>query len=540
MPDNGDHPLAALNRYWVMAIPILGCLYFGTAPLGAAEPLVVTDPEGVEERGDETNAADLPKVEPAGEDVAGTLDADSLDDLAEFSAPRIDWYMPIDGGLTPAVESVSSPGHSAATVGVREDDYDRDVPPATRHELLPNLFFGGEVSLQAEGEVNYDLDSRTDDDLVLFEPSTTIAFSYLPGRRTLFYVSVELNHEFELADASDFHDAVTELSLKRAYFRADDVVPGISVQVGRQNFKDEREWYFDETLDAVRLNYMRGEFELEVGVGRRRLIEADPFRDKRKDRINTYIATASHEVLKDIEVAGFAVFRDDRSERRGRPIFLGLRSQGDVKLFDHEISYWADVATVRGDMRGRDIEGYGFDVGVTVRPDLPFEPSLTVSTAFGSGDSNPNAGDDTEFRQTGLEDNAYKFGGVSRLKYYGEVFDPELRNLHVFTVAGGVRPTENSSIDLVYHHFRQDKVSDRLRGSSIELDPNEDPSHRSKTLGNEIDLVVGAKEVLPNLDIDFVFGYFFSGSAFRVETEPDVFEDADDAFFVGIEAEFSF
>jgi alginate production protein len=112
--------------------------------------------------------------------------------------------------------------------------------------------------------------------------------------------------------------------------------------------------------------------------------------------------------------------------------------------------------------------------------------------------------------------------------------------MHIITAGVGLKPTDDSSIDLVFHTYRQDEISDDIRDSAIDLDPNEDGSRQSKRLGSEIDLVVGVKDIIPDLDLEFTFGYFFSGRAFRVEAEDDVFKDADNAFFVGFDMDFSF
>ena len=130
-------------------------------------------------------------------------------------------------------------------------------------------------------------------------------------------------------------------------------------------------------------------------------------------------------------MGAFAIVLDDRTKRQDRPLFFGLRSLGEVDVFDDEIEYWADLATVRGKDEGTDIKGYGFDIGATYELNAPLRPYFTLAYAFGSGDSDPDAGTDKEFRQTGLEGNENKFGGITSFKYYGETFNPELRNLKI-------------------------------------------------------------------------------------------------------------
>ena len=212
---------------------------------------------------------------------------------------------------------------------------------------------------------------------------------------------------------------------------------------------------------------------------------------------------------------------------------------GEDDVFDDEISYWVDVATVRGKDEGTDIEGWGFDVGATYTFDRQFTPYVTLSYAFGSGDSDPDSGDDEAFRQTGLQDNSDKYGGVTSFSYYGEVFDPVLTNLQVFTAGIGARPTKRSSIDLVFHYFRQDEFSDSLR-SPLDLDPNEDATMMSKSLGSEIDLIIGARRILPGVNVELTVGYFMPGDAFRVMDSTGAFGQTDDAFFANFQASYRF
>ena len=116
---------------------------------------------------------------------------------------------------------------------------------------------------------------------------------------------------------------------------------------------------------------------------------------------------------------------------------------------------------------------------------------------------------DRRFRQTGLQENEARFSGVTRIQYYGELLDPELSNLAIFTGGIGIRPTKRSSIDLVYHYYLQDKVSTSIRSAEIDADP----SGLSKRLGSEIDLVVGY-EKLKDIEVKCVLGYFIPGKAF--------------------------
>ena len=137
------------------------------------------------------------------------------------------------------------------------------------------------------------------------------------------------------------------------------------------------------------------------------------------------------------------------------------------------------------------------------------EPSITVAYAYGTGDGNPNDNVDTSFRQSGFQGNSDKFNGVARFKYYGEVLDPKLSNLMIFTGGVGVRPGEKTSLDLVYHYYLQDHASPKISGSDLSTNP----AGLSKEVGSEVDLVAGYQEIAA-LQTKLVLGYFLPGRAF--------------------------
>ncbi len=196
----------------------------------------------------------------------------------------------------------------------------------------------------------------------------------------------------------------------------------------------------------------------------------------------------------------------------GAYIFYGLQTVGeieDVVADDDEVKFWSNIAYVTGGDDGDDIRGFGFDVFGTYVFARDFEPSLTLGFAYGSGDNNSSNSVDHNFRQTGLQDNNAKFNGKTSFRYYGEVFDPELSNMLIYTAGAGIRPTKESSIDLVYHRYRQVHPDDDIRDSNLEADPNGE----SSDLGQEVDVILGW---IPRDDLKFEIelGAFLPGTAF--------------------------
>lgn len=402
--------------------------------------------------------------------------------------------------------------------------FDPDAPPETKIKLAPFFTFGGNVALNYELEKNFDLDGSQDRDVSIFEPGLSLAFSFDPSKRFQMFLNAELTGELELTEEEgDKREA--RLELKEAFLLFKNQVDGrFFFQIGRQRFEDDRQWLYDEELDAVGVFYLSPKLSLELSVSRLDLVDRDLLNEEPGEQINNYIVYGNYALGEELEIATYLFVRSDQSEEQESPIFFGLHSSGEIlKDFD----YWLELAYVRGKDGSRKIRGIGFDVGSTYVFDLPLEPSISFGYAFGTGDDDPDDGVDKSFRQTGFQENEGEFNGVPSFKYYGELFDPELSNLSIFTSGVGIKLTEESSMDLVYHYYLQHKASESLRDVRIGADPN----GRSKRLGSEIDLIVGFEEI-QNVELKLSLGYFIPDKAFPTES--------DNSFLAKLEIQCSF
>ena len=136
----------------------------------------------------------------------------------------------------------------------------------------------------------------------------------------------------------------------------------------------------------------------------------------------------------------------------------------------------------RGRTQQTQLRGWAADGAVTLRLPSRVSPSVTAGYAWASGDSSTSDGVDSGFRQTGLQDNSVRFGTWRRMRMYGEVFDPELANLKVVTLALGWRLRQGLGIDTVFHDYRQVVVRRRLADSGFDARPN----GRSPVVGQEL------------------------------------------------------
>ena len=389
-----------------------------------------------------------------------------------------------------------------------KEPFDPNAPPRTTIPIGPNLTFGGFVELQADTKRGYSLNTQPDDATSIFTPKLSPAFSYDPNRYLQIYANPTIETPVAFEETVD-NTQTPAVKLNLAFLTLKNIVDGVRLQVGRQRFIDTKRWLFNESMDAARLAYQYENISLELSASRFSLFQTDLLNRERKDTGETFInyySYLNYKFGKKNHVGLFAIYQDEQLLDRKHPIFFGIQSDG--KIFK-DLKYWIQTAIVRGTDGSRHIRGEAIDVGLTQVFGGALEPSITVGYAYGTGDGNPNDNVDTSFRQTGFQGNSDKFNGVARFKYYGEVLDPRLTNLMIFTGGVGIRPGEKTSFDLVYHYYLQDHASTSIRGSDLTTDT----TGLSKYVGSEVDLVAGYQEIAA-LQTKFVLGYFIPGRAF--------------------------
>ena len=390
--------------------------------------------------------------------------------------------------------------------------------------LLDAFEFGGHIEVATEYQREFDLDRSEPDDVELVPTELQLELLFAPNDYFEAYVEASLAKQFVLREQGEEEDRSTEFVLEEAYLLLSEPDLGLSLQVGRQSFEDERQWIYDAELDGVRGAYRTSDFLVEVSASREAQVARDFLNKTKEENVNTFVLYTAYRPMEDVTLAAYGLINDYRDNDAGHERFIGVQSFGTL---GERLTYWLDAAHVRGDEEGRDLRGYGFDLSARYDLDALLSPYLVVGYAFGSGDSDPDDNTDKAFRQTGLQGNENEIGGLTEFSYYGETFDPELSNMSIFTAGLGARPREGISLDLLYHEYRQDEASEELRDAGIDAEP----TGRSRRLGREIDFVFGYEEI-EDIRITGFFGYFMPSRAF----EPG----ADDALFARIEVEYEF
>ena len=148
------------------------------------------------------------------------------------------------------------------------------------------------------------------------------------------------------------------------------------------------------------------------------------------------------------------------------------------------------------------VRGHAIDLGASLTLPFSWEPTLTLGWARGSGSRRDGA-----FRQTGLNDNNWKFNGVDRFRYYGEVARPALSNIAIATLALGGALGPNSSIEVLLHDYRRVARD----GPEPDLRLNGDFGE-GEHVGRELDVVLGL-EAGAHWELELTAGLFAPGNA---------------------------
>lgn len=411
------------------------------------------------------------------------------------------------------VDAYETSGPRYMNLPVITDDEDDLFGEGLR--LSERLRFQGQIEGRSLSESNFDLDDAGAEDRDENRVSARARLLWLP-RRDLHAV-FELRHEQRWRDdQQDGRTKRSETDIGEAYVAMQNIgSSGMDLTVGRQDFDDEREWLYDTNLDGIRLIARPWGMRAEVSASRT-LSDGTP-RDEDATNFMVYLSNGDE----DLELAAYLIHRDIDTLVGEKPTHLGVRAIGE---WSKRGQGWVDMAMLRGSRAGRDLEAWGLDLGTTWTFErLPIY--LTAGLAIGTG-GDTASGQDRGFRQTGLQDNNAKFGGVTSFRYYGELVDPELANLRIVTLGIGARVAPRTSLDLVYHRYDQETAVNQL----VETELGDSPNGLSTQLGWGMDLILGMRRS-EFWDIELVGAYFKPGNAF---------DNRDDAFFAKAQLRFRF
>lgn len=363
-------------------------------------------------------------------------------------------------------------------------------------------------------EDNFNLRSRDGEDLD--EALAAFRARLVYQRDASFFAVAEVNHRRLWRDDEQdgpSHDDVTRLGEAYLYW-LDPFENGLDLQVGRVDFDDEREWLFDQNLDAVRGIWSGARARVEYSYSET-LSDGSPEDEAAR---NHFLYLSNRQRKR--HLATWVMHREFDLPVPVRRTHVGFRALGK---WWKDFESWLDLAWLDGRTGDAAQRGLAVDLGTTWQPGDHF--AATLGFAWGQGDHSGSTTGRT-YRQSGLQDNNGKFAGVTSFRYYGELVDPELANLSVLTAGIGWLPQRKMSLDLVWHAYRQDELSTRL----VDTQLDRRPSGISKDIGSEVDLIFGWRAAA-NFDVEAVAAWFKPGSAFV---------NADDAYLAKLQFRFRY
>lgn len=429
----------------------------------------------------------------------------------------------------------------------RPDDRPPDSP-LTVTILGAPVTFGGKLETKTRYRHNLSLDpKRADETFRLDQELSLRVFTLLTENISVFLEGKTL-YEKELYERLDRKKLSWSFERGETWLYASNLFDSkFSLQVGRQNIREPRSWWWDKDLDAVRLHYDHRYWHAELSVAQQlgNVSTQEDWNDPNQVGVFRLLGHSAWSWAKSQRFDTFFLYQNDHSGKRtinqivkedreddsdAALVWLGSRTSGKLNLdWFGDLDYRAEGAWVGGEEKlldfkkdekrsgyvrlksaaSRKVSGWAFDSGLVWAPDWPGRPTLILGYAFGSGDSDPEHGTDHTFRQSGLFQNKSRLRGVTRFRYYGELLQPELSNLHLWTLGMGFRFWKESSIELVYHRYYQVDPAPFLRSARIDIDP----LGLNRSIGEEWDLIIGMEEW--NNFVVKVFGSLFRvGSAY--------------------------
>ena len=359
-----------------------------------------------------------------------------------------------------------------------------------------------------------------------------------------------------------------------------DVIP-LNIRVGRQRVREPSAIWWNNDLDMVKLTYDSTLFSGFLGVGENLnsyRSSHDDFLNSNRDRTR-FLGEASWQYapLQYFELRGFHENDHSGTEATGSLIktnnrdttdnklsWFGARARGSQAFGENLLSgveYSADIIGVRGTVdtlnsaatanperrlvtgsTERDVRGWAVDTRANILVDSFFgQPAIVLGYAYGSGDDNAADGTDHAFRQTELQGTTSTLGlARTAYRHYGEVFAPELSNIHILTAGLSIPVFKQSDINFVYHKYRLADKQTGVRSSQINASVN----GLDTDLGQEADIVLNIDldaelnlptDVVKGQDLKVSLGAFEKGDAYK-----SVANDEDTVYRGLVQVQFKF
>ena len=242
--------------------------------------------------------------------------------------------------------------------GIRRDDDEPDRPPLR----FWKLYVGGRVGLAHRSTENLDLLDRRDDLNKTLVPEGRLELSLPIGEHSEVYSKLSFSRPVDLGE--DFSNKFT-FKVKELFFLWGHFLHrSLALQIGRQRFRDRREWTYDDRLDSLRLHVKTAKLRWEFAAAKA------VFRPtaSRNDQLY-FMSSVRYPFARDRYVRAYFIKRNDLTPRDEDPVWFGISSRG--RFSQRRILYWGELSRMMGRRRQDRLRGYAFDVGGSYRFGLP-------------------------------------------------------------------------------------------------------------------------------------------------------------------------
>jgi hypothetical protein len=382
-------------------------------------------------------------------------------------------------------------------------------------------------------------DDQAGDRLVEQDYEFEFNLEYTLADNAYLFFTGALIDETETVENAGLEEVVSGLERKEmgvGYFFGNAIQS--ELKLGRMEFASVSEWWlwWDEELDAIRLESTFGDFEAMLGLAEEQARESTgvDFIDPEFDGVKRVMFSLVWEVAAnqslmlcyldqsdDSESFNVGEFEDaERIDEEDADLtWSGISYLGEFDLDTvGEIALEAHLAWVSGnetvyefddpvagmseviDLERNKVSGSARAFLIDWSPAALDDWSLVLGRASGSGDANPDDNRVKSFRQPGLQ-------GYS--ESFGELYQPELSNLTVNLIGVEWEIADSVELAVLRYKYQQRKRADEMRDVSIDLDLN----GSSRDLGHETDLVVTI-EAREGLEVIVTAAEFDPGEAY--------------------------
>ena len=364
-------------------------------------------------------------------------------------------------------------------------------------------------------------------------------FSYLVNDQFFVFFGGELFNQSETIKTANtrFSESGFELGNTGIGYTWGDEVE-YQFEIGRIEYSDERQWWWDEYLDTLGLKIETDDIELMFATGSQqgRQRSSDDFIDPEERGINRILANIHWNLPSDQRLSFYYLSHDDKSasyalsdsiaENRADQsdadldwfgvVYQGEHEQDSLSNIDWRIGYtqMSGDEIVYGfsgptitDIERFDIDASAYELLLEWKPEWVDEVKFIFSHAVGSGDGNLGDSRIGSFRQSGLHSNEDDY------HYYGELYRPELSNIQIHMLGVNLKAVEDLDIKLLLHNYRQDELDTEMREVAIDLDTN----GLNRDLGNEID-IIATFAIADGFELEFVAAVFEAGDAYSTNS----------------------